>query len=63
MSKARRTPRIWLQIAELGQGTFGMVIKALDTRTSPPTEVAIKMLPRGDFVSLALGSLQKMCCA
>ena len=40
-----------LQIAELGHGTFGMVVKALDMRTKPPTEVAIKMLPRGDFVS------------
>ena len=28
-----------------------MVVKALDIRTNPPTEVAIKMLPRGDFVS------------
>lgn len=40
-----------MQIAELGHGTFGMVVKALDIRTTPPTEVAIKMLPRGDFVS------------
>lgn len=40
-----------MQIAELGHGTFGMVVKALDIRTKPPTEVAIKMLPRGDFVS------------
>lgn len=38
------------QIAELGHGTFGIVIKAWDMRTQPPTEVAIKMLPRGDFV-------------
>ena len=28
-----------------------MVIKALDIRTQPPSEVAIKMLPRGEFVS------------
>ena len=39
-----------MQIAELGHGTFGIVIKAWDMRTQPPTEVAIKMLPRGDFV-------------
>lgn len=45
------TSRECLQIAELGHGTFGMVVKALDIRTVPPTEVAIKMLPRGDFVS------------
>ena len=43
-----------VQIAELGHGTFGMVVKALDIRTKPPTEVAIKMLPRGDFVSTLL---------
>jgi hypothetical protein len=35
----------------LGHGTFGIVIKALDLRSDPPTEVAIKLLPRGDFVS------------
>lgn len=40
-----------MQLAELGHGTFGMVVKALDIRTMPPSEVAIKMLPRGDFVS------------
>ena len=40
-----------MQLAELGHGTFGMVVKALDIRTVPPSEVAIKMLPRGDFVS------------
>ena len=39
-----------LQTGELGQGTFGVVIKALDLRTHPPVEVAIKLLPRGDFV-------------
>ena len=41
-----------VQIAELGHGTFGIVIKAWDMRTQPPTEVAIKMLPRGDFVGV-----------
>lgn len=34
----------------LGQGTFGIVVKALDLRTEPPLEVAIKLLPRGDIV-------------
>ena len=54
-----------LQIAELGHGTFGIVIKAWDMRTQPPTEVAIKMLPRGDFVGalpLALAH-HTACCA
>ncbi len=38
------------QTGSLGHGTFGIVIKALDLRSEPPTEVAIKLLPRGDFV-------------
>ena len=40
-----------MQTGCLGHGTFGIVIKALDLRSDPPTEVAIKLLPRGDFVS------------
>lgn len=40
-----------MQAALLGQGTFGIVVKALDHRTDPPLEVAIKLLPRGDIVS------------
>ncbi|KAK9918091.1 hypothetical protein WJX75_001144 [Coccomyxa subellipsoidea] len=40
----------YVQIGCLGHGTFGIVIKALDLRSDPPTEVAIKLLPRGDFV-------------
>ncbi|DBB15364.1 TPA: hypothetical protein ACH3X3_003607 [Trebouxia sp. C0006] len=43
-------PKHYVQLAELGHGTFGMVVKALDIRTVPPSEVAIKMLPRGDFI-------------
>ena len=39
------------QVSELGQGTFGTVIKALDMRHNPPQEIAIKLLPRGKFVS------------
>lgn len=53
-----------MQIAELGHGTFGMVVKALDIRTTPHTEVAIKMLPRGDFVSpylLGVGTRSSVC--
>ena len=38
-----------LQITILGQGSFGVVAKATDTRRSPPQEVAIKLLPRGDL--------------
>lgn len=40
-----------VQCGLLGQGTFGIVVKALDLRSSPPPEVAIKLLPRGDIVS------------
>ena len=43
-----------LQICLLGQGTFGIVVKAMDLRTDPSLEVAIKLLPRGDIVSLYL---------
>lgn len=38
------------QICLLGQGTFGIVVKAMDLRTDPSLEVAIKLLPRGDIV-------------
>lgn len=40
----------YVQTGCLGHGTFGIVIKALDLRSDPPIEVAIKLLPRGDFV-------------
>jgi serine/threonine-protein kinase SRK2 len=39
-----------LQTGLLGQGTFGMVIRATDPETDPPTDVAIKLLPRGNFI-------------
>ena len=39
-----------VQSGLLGQGTFGIVVKALDLRCEPPQEVAIKLLPRGDIV-------------
>ncbi|KAK9809250.1 hypothetical protein WJX72_012085 [[Myrmecia] bisecta] len=38
------------QMGVLGQGTFGVVIRAVDPEANPPQEVAIKLLPRGDFV-------------
>ena len=39
-----------LQTGVLGQGTFGMVIRATDPETDPPADVAIKLLPRGTFI-------------
>ena len=42
--------RRYKQLGKLGEGTFGVVIKALDLKTDPPTYVAVKLLPRGDFV-------------
>ena len=42
---------VLLQSCLLGQGTFGIVVKALDLRCDTPQEVAIKLLPRGDVVS------------
>ena len=48
------TGLLLLQICLLGQGTFGIVVKAMDLRTDPSLEVAIKLLPRGDIVSIPL---------
>lgn len=39
-----------LQTGILGQGTFGTVIRATDPETDPPVDVAIKLLPRGNFI-------------
>lgn len=39
-----------VQTGVLGRGTFGMVIRATDPETDPPTDVAIKLLPRGNFI-------------
>ena len=52
-SPARRSlPLIHVdtQIRVLGQGTFGVVVKALDLRQQPPVVVAIKLLRRGEFI-------------
>ena len=35
----------------LGSGSFGVVIRAEDQRTNPPIDTAIKLMPRGGFVS------------
>lgn len=36
----------------LGQGTFGVVVRAVDPESGPdcPLEVAIKLLPRGELL-------------
>lgn len=41
-----------LQIQILGQGTFGVVAKALDTSHDPAVVVAVKLLRRGDFIKI-----------
>ena len=41
-----------MQVTILGQGSFGVVAKAVDNRRTPPMEVAIKLLPRGDFIKI-----------
>jgi len=40
------------QTGVLGQGTFGVVVRAVDPDMSPdcPVEVAIKLLPRGEVL-------------
>ena len=42
--------RRYKQLGKLGEGSFGVVIKALDVEADPPTLVAIKLLPRGRCV-------------
>ena len=34
----------------LGSGSFGLVIRAIDREAQPPVHVAIKLLPRGNFI-------------
>ena len=40
-----------LQVAQVGQGTFGKVIRAAHTGPQSFPDVAIKLLPRGDAVN------------
>ena len=40
-----------LQIEQVGQGTFGTVIRAVETSANSLPDVAIKLLPRGATVS------------
>ena len=42
-----------LQLGILGSGTYGLVIRARDTSDPDAQDVAIKLLPRGGFVSAA----------
>ena len=42
-----------MQTGVLGEGTFGVVVKARDPEAPSGGEIAIKLLPRGDFVSVA----------
>lgn len=40
-----------LQLGVLGSGTYGLVVRARDTSDPDAQDVAIKLLPRGGFVS------------
>lgn len=40
-----------LQLGILGSGTYGLVVRARDTSDPDAQDVAIKLLPRGGFVS------------
>lgn len=44
--------RMLLQTGVLGEGTFGVVLRARDPQAMGGGEIAIKLLPRGDFVSV-----------
>lgn len=39
-----------MQTGVLGNGSFGLVIRAVDKEANPPVDVAIKLLPRGSFI-------------
>ena len=45
--------RLHIQLGILGSGTYGLVIRARDTSDPDAQDVAIKLLPRGGFVSAA----------
>ena len=40
---------LWLTLRCL---TYHLGVQAVDTRRNPPVEVAIKLLPRGDFMKI-----------
>lgn len=40
-----------VQLGILGSGTYGLVVRARDTSDPDAQDVAIKLLPRGGFVS------------
>lgn len=40
----------YVQTGVLGNGSFGLVIRAVDKEANPPVDVAIKLLPRGSFI-------------
>ena len=42
----------FLQTGVVGQGSFGVVLRGVDLRKPVTSELAFKMLPRGDFVRL-----------
>jgi hypothetical protein len=42
---------VMVQTGVLGEGTFGVVLRARDPQSVGGGEIAIKLLPRGDFVS------------
>ncbi|KAK9813840.1 hypothetical protein WJX73_001401 [Symbiochloris irregularis] len=48
--EALESVQYYSNIQVLGQGTFGVVARAMDTRTNPPMEVAVKLLRRGNFI-------------
>ena len=49
------------QLGVLGSGTYGLVIRARDTGDPDAQDVAIKLLPRGGFVSAAAALLPCRC--
>lgn len=44
-----------VQLGILGSGTYGLVVRARDTSDPDAQDVAIKLLPRGGFVSRGIG--------
>ena len=51
-----------LQTGVLGEGTFGVVLRARDPQSVGGGEIAIKLLPRGDFVSVDKPVMQFAPC-